>query len=190
MVINYCVQGSVSLTFENVTRREALASMVRMGDFLARPKREGYYVGCSTPEGLASMRAEDAHVLEFSLTQVGRGVVTKPKLLVAYDSLAEIKVGSVDVPDLDDVGEFFSKSRQPTFRIKAFLRQATGDGEQDQLRGLMEVATLERDGSQPTLRIASSSFEIDFPEGTVEALIGSMDLAGESYELRASRVVH
>ena len=106
VMIDPCVRGSVSLKFENVGLRDALTSIARMGDFTVRPRREGYFVGCVNR---AADRTADGQIIVFRLTNLGDGsVVAQPKLLVAYDSLAEIEIGSLAAPDLDDVGEFFA----------------------------------------------------------------------------------
>jgi hypothetical protein len=145
-------------------------------------------VSCAEPESGAAATAEDAQLIQFRLTSYGDGsVITEPRLFVAYDSLAEIEVGSLPVEDLDDTGDFFAGDLRPRVRIKVYLDRDEDGIAADRLRGVMELAVRDASGALPTLRMAAQSFELDLPAGTVDTPIVTLDVAGETYELTASR---
>ena len=185
VMIDPCVRGSVSLKFENVGLRDALTSIARMGDFTVRPRREGYFVGCVNR---AADRTADGQIIVFRLTNLGDGsVVAQPKLLVAYDSLAEIEIGSLAAPDLDDVGEFFAGGLRPHVRFKVYLDHDEDGITPDRLRGVMELAVRDTSASQPALRMAAQTFDVELPPGTAARAVVTLEVAGDSYELTATR---
>lgn len=188
VLIDPCVQGKVSLKFENVSLRDALSSIARMGEFQVRPRSEGYYVGCAEPAAGGESLDEDAPRIEFRLTKSGDPEpITEPTLIVEYDRLAEIKVGSLPADDLDDVGDFFEGERRPLLRVKIYLHRDEDEIAPDRLRGVMELAARDTTTPHPALRMAARSFELPFPVGSVDVPIARLEVAGETYELTASR---
>ena len=186
--IDGCVEGTVSLKFENVALRDALESIARTGDLRVRPMREGYRVDCGADRECAAPAAE-GHLLEFTLTNLlDGGLITRPSLQVRYDSLAEIQVGTVQPEDLDPAGEFFPGQAQPSFRLKAYLVEDKTDAHSGTLRGVFEMAV--RDRQQPrTMRMAVHSFEIELPVGSSDVRVIELGLGEERYELTVSRSV-
>ncbi len=185
VTVDGCVEGAVSLKFENVSARDALESIVRMGDLRVRPMREGYSVDCGVDEPLDGPPVE-GHLLEFTLTDIDRVVITRPSLLVHYDSLAEIRVGSVQTEDLDPAGDFFPGDAQPTIRLKAYLREDKTDSQAGQLRGIFEVAVRD-DRQAKTMRMAAHSFELELPVGSIDVRVVALSLGEEEFELTVSR---
>ena len=184
--IDSCVEGSVSLKFANVSLRDALESIARMGELRVRPTREGYRVDCGVDQELAAPPAE-GHLLEFTLTNlVDASVITRPSLLVHYDSLAEIQVGTVPTEDLDPAGEFFPGDAQPSFRLKAYLMEDQEHARAGRLRGIFEMATRET-GQSRTMRMAAHSFEVDLPVGSMDVRVVELSLGDEKFELTVSR---
>ena len=188
VVIDACVEGGVSLKFENVSLRDALESIARMGDLRIRPMREGYRVDCGVDPVLEAPPAE-GHLLEFTLTNlVDASVITRPSLLVHYDSLAEIQVGTVPTEDLDPAGEFFPGDAQPSLRLKAYLIEDEEDARAGRLRGILEMAAHDTEQSH-TMRMAAHSFEVDLPVGSVDVHVVELSLGGNTFELTVSRPV-
>jgi len=186
VVVDACVTGSVSLKFENVSLRDALESIARMGDLRIRPMREGYRVDCGVDQESATPPAE-GHLLEFTLTDLAdASVITRPSLLVHYDSLAEIQVGTIPTEDLDPAGEFFPGEVQPNFRLKAYLAADKNDARAGRLRGIFEMTVRDTRQSQ-TVRMEAHAFELYLPMGSVDVRVAELSLGEDDFELTVSR---
>ena len=181
-----CVEGTVTLKFENVGLIDALESIARVGKLRVRPLRDGYQVDCGEPDPSAESR-DKGQLLEFTLTDLtDNSVITQPSLLVLYNSLAEIQVGSVVTEDLDPAGDFFPGDFQPNIRLKTYLDEDPNDPQGGQLRGIFEIAEREN-GSAATMRMVVHSFEVDLPVHSRDVRVIEVGLGDKRFELTVSR---
>lgn len=187
VIIDSCVQGRVTLEFENVNLGDALTSLTRLGDWQVRSRSEGYYVGCVGAQPAPGDIEGEGHRLDFVLRDVTAGkILTRPSLVVRANSLAEIEAGGVQMEDLDDTGEFYQREVRATLRVKVFLDVAGKGAKPDSLRGLFDITAV--DNNDPRLmRAAATGFEVALPPGSIDVAIAAVELGDHRYELTVTR---